>query len=455
MGFFDRLAGKKAQRPSAPAPQPGAVPPATPEPAPVPAEPASAVLSRLTLARELLESQDVPGAMAIYEEVLANAGDRSDVLLTISGDLGVNGRVAEIVELLAPRYDALRHGPAAGINLLQAYLATGNSESAQHVLDLLFSLNRPDLQERLYGFSNAVAELMQNQKNAVAQNVPGAGEVAEPAKVSLVSISKPIWYYGLEPLAERLLPAKHDRQRKLAFAQLALLGVSDAQETANKPEDELSRLTRALPLWFAEVFHFSAQYAPVAAVGLLEQHYALFPFEWTTENLRQLVETNKGGLDYIFTGALRHHAGDYELLLRVWEVRKFRERKQFTARWTPATADVELGRLMEQIRLFMEWTPDGHGLPYAPPQSASAWLATLGTSLSLFLAEKQLLPPTQLALVEPALAQAAAGAAGGEAASLAFLTLRRRAERLNLAARLDAALAASPLIADAQRSIAG
>jgi hypothetical protein len=453
MGFFDRLAGKKASRPSVPATP--ATPPAVPPAPPPPADAANPVMARLSLARELLESQDVPGAMAIYEEVLATAGDRSDVLVTISGDLGVNGRVAEIVELLAPRYDAVRHGPAAGINLLQAYLATGAAESAQHVLDLLFALNRPDLQERLYGFSNAVAELMQNQKTAAAQTVPVGGEPPQAAKISLVSISKPIWYYGLEPMAEQLLPPKTDRLRKIAFAQLALLGVPDAVEVAKQPEDELHRLTRALPLWLAEAFHFSSMYAPVAAVGLIDQHYALFPVEWTTENLRQLVDTNKGALDYVFTGALRHHAGDYELLLRVWEVRKFRERKQFTARWTPATADAELGRLLEQIRLFMEWAPAPQGLPYAPPRSPSTWLATLGTSLSLFLAEKQLLPPTQLALVEPTLARAATDAAHGEAASLAFLTLRRRAERLSLAAQLEPALASSPLIAQARQSLQG
>src|SRR5207302_11493493 len=54
---------------------------------------------------------------------------------------------------------------------------------------------------------------------------PGAvGAISEVPKVGLVTFSKPIWFYGLEALAEKILPAKDGRQRRLAFAQLALPG---------------------------------------------------------------------------------------------------------------------------------------------------------------------------------------------------------------------------------------
>jgi hypothetical protein len=131
-------------------------------------------------------------------------------------------------------------------------------------------------------------------------------------------------------------------------------------------------------------------------------------------------------------------------------VKKFRERRQFLARWTPATIDAELKKLHEQIRLFMEWTPEKSGVPYAAPVSPGTWLNTLGASVSLFLAEKNLLEKEHLVSVDDAVAKAAAAAPTGEAASLAFLTLRNRAERLGLAARLEAVLASSPLVANAK-----
>ena len=152
MGFFDRFSAKKPE--SSPAtPSNGAVPP--------PAAPAAGpvgVKARLATAREKLDAKDLAGAMAVYEELLATSGERADVLVTISGDLGSLGHVGEIIELIAPRYDADRHGPATGLNLLQAYLAVRNADAAQHVLDILFALNRPELEERLHGFSNAIAE---------------------------------------------------------------------------------------------------------------------------------------------------------------------------------------------------------------------------------------------------------------------------------------------------------
>lgn len=437
MGFFDRFSEKK------PAPTP---PPSTPA-----AEPnVGSIMSRLVAAREQLEAKNLPGALAIYDEVLATAGDRADVLVTISADLGTNGHVREIIELVAPRYDAERHGPATGLNVLQAYLVEKNPDAAQHVLDLLFALNRPELEERLFGFSNAIAELIHQEQTAISPPAGSNGGIApEPAKVNLVSISKPMWFYGLEPLAAQILPPKGARLRRVAFAQLATPGLPDFAEVAKQPENELSRLSRALPLWFAETFYFSPHYLPTAAIGIVDGHYALFPTEWSNENLRQLVASTEGGLDYIFTGALRQVSEDWELILRVWEVKKFRERKQFTARWTPATADAELAKLHEQIRLFMEWSPEKNGVPYAAPASPRAWLDTLGAALTLFLGEKNLLSKEQLAVSGETLARAAAAATTGEAASLAFIALRNRAEKLAVAQRLDAALAASPLIAQA------
>ena len=451
MGFFDRFASKKSPPPAA-----AVTPPAAPEvrtkspeisSPDAEAQPTTppSIVAALFAAREKLEAKDLAGALALYEPVLANAGDRADVLVTISADLGSTGYVENIVELIAPRYDADRHGPATGLNLLQAYLATRNTNAAQHTLDILFALKRAELEERLHGFSNALAELIEAEKQGrlPPPSHPGAASASEaaaqraPATISLISVSKPIWLYGLEALASQILPSKGERVRRIAFAQLSLPGNAQALVQMKQPEEEIGRLTRALPLWLAETFCFSPLYAPIAAVGLVSEakHYALFPTEWTTENLRQLVETSGEGLDYIFTGALRQIDGDTEVLFRVWEVKKFRERKQFTARWTPATADLELAKLQEQIRAFMEWEPfpEGQGLSYQPPASPRAWIEILGASLTLFLGEKTLLSSEQLTTTAGALEVAAGQASRSESASLAWLTLSAKARALGVA----------------------
>lgn len=464
MGFFDRFSAKKPDSAPATPPQPTTKEPTTaptlsPTASANPAAPAGAggIKARLAAAREKIEAKELPAALAIYEEVLGAAGDRPDVLVAISGDLGSHGHVAEIIELIAPRYDADRHGPATGLNLLQAYLATRNADAAQHVLDILFALNRPELEERLFGFSNAIAEIL---ASPLANETPASGP-PNAAKIGLITISKPIWFYGLEPLAAQLLPPKEGRLRRLAFAQLSLPGHGEKSAAAGtaKPEDELGRLSRAIPLWLAETFYFSPLYAPVAAIGLLTtpegvNQYVNFGAEWTTDNLRQLVESAEGGVDYIVSGALRGTAGDYEVLLRVWEVKGFRERKTFTVRWTPSTVETALAQLSAQVRGYMEWSPASAAFAYTIPPQPRAWLDTLAASLGLFLVEKGVLPREQLSSVAADLTSVAQRAAGGEGASLACVTLRARAARLGFEAGAEPMLARSPLVGEA-RAISG
>ncbi len=359
------------------------------------------VTARLAEAKAKLEARDVPAAVVIYQEVLAASGARPDVLVAISGELGVRGQVRELIELVAPHYDAERHGPATGLNLLQAYLAIRNLEAAQHVLDILFGLNRPELEERLFGFSNAIGELMAGHEMALPteEQVAAAaatGTAPAPNKISLASISKPIWFYGLESAAPHLLGRKDGKLRRVAFTQCTLPGLADAVERSTKPEDDTGRFCRGLPLWFAETFTAAAGYDAVAAVALTSrQQYFLFPVEWSADNIREVSESSTGGLDYVVTFALRNKNDDFELVARIWEVKKFRELKQFSTRWTPASADTVLKQFHEQLRLYMEWRalPEGNGLAYAAPVSPTAHIQSLGATLSQFFGEKGVLAP--------------------------------------------------------------
>lgn len=388
MGIFDR----PASGPPQPDPNPGQ--PAADKPAI-----AGGVIPRMAEAKAKLEAKDLPAAMTIYQEVLGSAGARPDVLVAISGELGSRGHVRELIELVAPHYDANRHGPATGLNLLQAYLAVRQVESAQHLLDILFALNRPELEERLFGFSNVIGELMAGHEAAAPTAAQLAGQAAEANKISLASISKPIWFYGLESASAQLLPAKDGKLRRVAFAQCTLPGLADAPERSARPEDDLGRFCRGLPLWLAETFTASRGYDALAAVGISSnKHYILFPAEWTAENIRELNDSSSTALDYVVTGALRNRNDDFELVVRIWEVKKFRELKQFSTRWTPASADTVLRQFHEQLRLYMEWAalPAGQGPAYATPAAPLSHIHALGATLTQFFGEKGVLATEQV-----------------------------------------------------------
>lgn len=399
-------------------------------------------MPRLTEARARLDARDLPGAMAIYEEVLAGAGSRPDVLVRISGDLGVHGQVRPLIELIAPRYDAEKHGPATGMNLLQAYLVAREPEAAQHLLDILFALQRPELEERLLGFSNALAELMAGH---VVEERPAPGPSGGGTKVNIVTISKPVWAYGLEEMAPHLFPAREGKPRRVIFTQLSVPGLANAEEIQRQPENELGRMTRGFPLWLAETFLASAGYEPLAALGVMEAgHYVMLPVEWTAENVRHMAETSEGRLDFAVTGTLRDRHGDFELTLRIWEIRKFREIKALSVRWTPATADQMLQQFHEQFRAYMEWRalPAGTGLAYAAPAAPASYVQALGASLTLFLGEKGVLPAEQVQTAAAPFLAAARANPDDVRAQLALITalfrLKARGAAIDAAAQKQA-----------------
>jgi hypothetical protein len=368
MGFFDRFSSKPA-----------------PDSAPKPAGPAGPP-PQIAAARARLEAKDVPGAMALYEEILAAGGDGAAELEALSADLGSYGAVRELIELVAPRYDPERHGPNPGLNLLQAYFAVRDTDSAAHLLDVLRGFRGPGLQEKLGGFDRALEEM----REANDRDAAHTGAV----KVNLVTISKPIWFYGLEEIAPHLLGQKSGQLRRVCFAPLALPG-------EDEPGADVLLMSRGWPLWLAETFQYSAGWEAVAAFALdAENAYAPLRREWTAEALGQLAGAG-GGVDYIVAGAVQEKAGDFELQMRIWEVKGFRELKKFSTRWTPVTANDALRDFYALLRTYLEWTalPAGNGFVYQPPAQPCAYLRALDAALGLFLVEKAALARTHMPVV--------------------------------------------------------
>lgn len=269
-----------------------------------------------------------------------------------------------------------------------------------------------------------------------ADAVPSsASSESAPGEISLVSIAKPVWSYGLEAIPG-LLPPKDGPAKRIAFAQLATPGLSDLRERIAGPEDELGRLARGLPLWLAETMYFSPGYTPIAVIALLDHsRHVLIPQPWSRANIQQIIDTATDGLDYVVSGTLTEGpGGERTLTLSLWDVAKSIERKTWSVSWRPETADRELAGFHQHFRVFMEWNdhPPGVGLAYAPPSRPAHWIQTHGACVSMFLAEKVSLDRETLTLSAEVIDLVAEQAVTGESASLAWLTLSNRARRLGL-----------------------
>lgn len=203
--------------------------------------------AQLWLARHHLEHKNVAAAKALYEEVLAGGRYDSRSLMMISGDLGQNGEISLIVELIAPIYDEHRHDPMAGINLLRAYQELGNPEEGEKLLSRMYALDIPPLKQYLDEFAQAFHRMRKES----AQGTPtDPGQV----EISTLAISQPIWHYGLYK-ADWLFTRKPPEADTIGFFALSKI-TAEATPAESQREDDVGRLARAIPLYLAEAAHY-------------------------------------------------------------------------------------------------------------------------------------------------------------------------------------------------------
>jgi len=109
--------------------------------------------AQLHQAREALENGGIPEALRLYRTAIDVSGADADALMEISGELGKRGQAREALELVASLYHPDKHGPLPGINLLNSYIALREFAPARALLNQLYALGHPDLQERLDGYA--------------------------------------------------------------------------------------------------------------------------------------------------------------------------------------------------------------------------------------------------------------------------------------------------------------
>lgn len=217
--------------------------------------------AQLWLARHHLEHQEVEAARALYAEALASGMFDGSSLIMISGDLGKNGEIPLIVELVAPVYDELRHDPMAGINLLRAYQELGNAEEGEKLLARMYPLGLAPIKQYLDEFAQAFQEM----RKQVTQSIP-----TDPDKlnISTLLLIQPIWHYGLCK-ADWLFKQKPEGTPKVGFFALSKIGDGTAGAESQR-EDDFGRLTRAIPLYFAEAAHYWSNHATSCYIQVVE-----------------------------------------------------------------------------------------------------------------------------------------------------------------------------------------
>jgi tetratricopeptide (TPR) repeat protein len=202
--------------------------------------------AQLWLARAALNEGNLREARRLYNESLERAGKPipADLLMQISGDLGNNGHLAEIVELTAPNFSVQLHGLEVGNNLIKAYLELGQLDQARAVISELYAQHRPEWRPTL-GFWEA--EIAKRQTSAL----PGDTKLS----VSMLTLDGPVWLNDDSP-ASALFPPQPSDTNHICFVGSSAELEPRTAEIRLGPTDSPGRLSRALPLFLAEQAFF-------------------------------------------------------------------------------------------------------------------------------------------------------------------------------------------------------
>lgn len=276
--------------------------------------------AKLWLARAALESNNLPAARELYQKVLVMAADAEGALMQISGDLGRAGHVAEIIELVLPFYDPERHDIAAGINFLQAFVETGDWQRGEELLHKLMLLDLPPFRERLMSYSAQFAQLRQD---------PPTLESIDKLEVGMMRLDRPIWMTALED-ASWLFPSDSDGPEIAVFAFANTTerdGLLREGEALAGAEDEIGRLTRAIPLHLSDVLRFrtgarAATLLPIVVGGGM----LVTGREPDAEHVREMSGTAKVAI----AGGVSQQGEQIQIDVSVWKTGAERPLAQFS-----------------------------------------------------------------------------------------------------------------------------
>lgn len=302
--------------------------------------------AQLWLAREALEQKDLSTALQYYKHVISLAKDVPDVLTQISGDLGKNGFYGEVFNLILPIYDLNKHDVFAGLNILQAYLENRRYEEGVKLLQKMFALNRPDIRDRLMDLSV--------QFDSKLRNLPRAIDDSKKILAGVVTLDKPIFFYGLNG-ASWFLPKIKRSGAKIGLMPLA--AISSPKVNVIQHETDAGRLTRSMPLYIAERLFFETNSYSQVFITVTTKDGGLVTsgIELGVDYFLETISKSKNKLefDYYISGALTEADGVWEIILTIWDCKSQQKIKSLTRKTSSDLMGQDVKGLVNELLEFL------------------------------------------------------------------------------------------------------
>lgn len=322
--------------------------------------------AHLWLARDALTRRQLDEALALYNKALTLVPRPvpTDFLQQLSGDLGNHGHLPEILRLVEPLYQLELHGIAVGNNLLKANLDLGRIDAARVLLDELYAQKQMDWKESLSFWDTEIAKA----RTAVI-NPPPDGTLS----VSMLVGEGPIWLPHESPASE-LFPPVLSSPVRVAFLGSSAETPGPGDKPVHQMSDRPGRMSRALPLFFAEYVRLDGDADVRTIVPWLQGDTPAFVLRgarWEDADAAQHARTGETPSDYLVLTHLNAKVDPWTVDLRL--IRTIDARCLGTAQVAfPSTqpenavrqAADDLVRLLSQ---HAEFTPASPPLNYVTP----------------------------------------------------------------------------------------
>jgi hypothetical protein len=266
-------------------------------------------LPQLWLARWHLEKGEVDNAKALYQAVLASGGYGSEALMMVSGDLGNNGQVALIPDLIGSVFDPQLHDPRAGFNLLQAYLELGLRSDGEALLTRLYALNLAPYKQHLDKYAAGFLKL--EARDSTSKPI----ESPEQIEIETIALDRPIWSYGLHD-PKWLFALKGGDSPRVAFISFAKRA-NPTDQAEEQREDDVGRATRAIPLYLAEAVHY---WTNLRATTLIPVVKSSGPVVFGAgDGDTELFDKLGDQYAYLVTGEIDPNGERWKVICRLWD----------------------------------------------------------------------------------------------------------------------------------------
>lgn len=249
--------------------------------------------AKLLLCREDLVNKNIRKVMKVYREILDTEEPTGQMLSAMSGDLGSQGYIKEVIKILEPVYEVTKFPLQVGLNLLHAYYEDKNNRKGQKLIQELMAIPDPSLRDYLVHISHEFDKM-----RTMKQFEGDKGDI----RIDMISLDKPIWYYDLEE--PDFLIKKKTKAEKVAVIPYVDLTKNVNLDGAIFDEDGVSTLTRALPLYLGEQLMYNSEYDSRVVIPFAHKYGPVVTTEeYTKEAMADICKKVK--VDKLITGSIK------------------------------------------------------------------------------------------------------------------------------------------------------